>query len=242
MLSKYQGESEKYIRSLFSYARSLPSAIIFFDGNVIDLLHHLRIKIKWKTRRINENLFHLIPRFSFIEFDSVAISRGGVDEGTQNRRILAELLLQLSFNKESQQDVSRSFDQNRISRGDIIKRLIKHLSFELYPIFYMIGHLKDTKVNLRASTRDPNRINHHSGPMQPQFSTNTSTQRSFHPSRSISAPLCSSAVFPSAVEDISPLEDVGLENDLTHESFGKVVVIAGNLIIAVKYIESVSTK
>ena len=31
ILSKYQGESERYVRTLFEEARKLPRAIIFFD-------------------------------------------------------------------------------------------------------------------------------------------------------------------------------------------------------------------
>lgn len=33
ILSKYQGESEKTVRSLFEFARTLPRVVIFFDGD-----------------------------------------------------------------------------------------------------------------------------------------------------------------------------------------------------------------
>ena len=33
VLSKYHGESERYLRGVFDKARSLPRAVIFFDGN-----------------------------------------------------------------------------------------------------------------------------------------------------------------------------------------------------------------
>lgn len=61
ILSKYQGESEKYMKNLFKKAHTVPRAIIFFD-----------------------------------EFDAIAMTRGGADEGAQGRRLLAELLLQLT--------------------------------------------------------------------------------------------------------------------------------------------------
>lgn len=53
ILSKYQGESERFLQNLFEEARKQPRAIIFFD-----------------------------------EFDSLAVSRGGADEGAQARRLL----------------------------------------------------------------------------------------------------------------------------------------------------------
>lgn len=73
ILSKFQGESERFIRDLFASARrntgtSGTKSIIFFD-----------------------------------EFDSIALSRGSSGEDTQNsRRILAELLLQLTCEKQRQ--------------------------------------------------------------------------------------------------------------------------------------------
>lgn len=33
VLSKYHGESERYLRGVFERARTLPRAVIFFDGN-----------------------------------------------------------------------------------------------------------------------------------------------------------------------------------------------------------------
>jgi vacuolar protein-sorting-associated protein 4 len=32
VLSKYQGESERYLKTVFQRARSQPRAIVFFDG------------------------------------------------------------------------------------------------------------------------------------------------------------------------------------------------------------------
>lgn len=67
ILSKYQGESERYISNLFKLARQSTKAIIFFD-----------------------------------EFDSIATSRGGAnDDGGQCRRLLAELLLQLTDQQQA---------------------------------------------------------------------------------------------------------------------------------------------
>ena len=43
----------------------------------------------------------------FDEFDSIALSRGGSDEGCQGRRVLAELLLQISFTKDQQKQRQR---------------------------------------------------------------------------------------------------------------------------------------
>ena len=68
ILSKYQGESERFIRDTFRRARAFPRAILFFD-----------------------------------EFDSIAMTRNRstIDEGN-SRRLLSELLIQLSFNRQIQ--------------------------------------------------------------------------------------------------------------------------------------------
>eukprot|EP01041_Mallomonas_annulata_P012929 gene12929-27274_t len=65
VLSKYHGESERYLSGVFEKARQTKKAIIFFD-----------------------------------EFDSIATARGGSDDSGQHRRLLAELLLQLTYNKQ----------------------------------------------------------------------------------------------------------------------------------------------
>jgi SpoVK/Ycf46/Vps4 family AAA+-type ATPase len=88
VLSKYQGDSERYLRSVFDAARSVSTgrAIVFFDGELTYLvieIHHA----------------------SFCtEFDSIALARGGADEGAQARRLLSELLVQLTHNKTLQQE------------------------------------------------------------------------------------------------------------------------------------------
>eukprot|EP01034_Spumella_vulgaris_P028175 gene28175-34991_t len=82
VLSKYQGDSERYLRGVFDSARAVPTgkAIVFFD-----------------------------------EFDSIALARGGADEGAQARRLLSELLLQLTHNK-TLQDESRA-NESTIGQG-----------------------------------------------------------------------------------------------------------------------------
>lgn len=68
ILSKYQGESERYLRDTFQRARDRPKAIIFFD-----------------------------------EFDAIAMTRNrsNIDEGN-SRRLLSELLIQLTLNRQMQ--------------------------------------------------------------------------------------------------------------------------------------------
>ncbi len=39
------------------------------------------------------------------EFDSIALARGGADEGAQARRLLSELLVQLTHNKALQEEM-----------------------------------------------------------------------------------------------------------------------------------------
>ena len=66
ILSKYQGDSERYLRDTFEAARKAKRAIIFFD-----------------------------------EFDSIAIARSGSSsEEGNSRRLLSELLIQLTHNKQ----------------------------------------------------------------------------------------------------------------------------------------------
>jgi SpoVK/Ycf46/Vps4 family AAA+-type ATPase len=36
VLSKYHGESERYLRGVFERARTLPRAVIFFDGEAFE--------------------------------------------------------------------------------------------------------------------------------------------------------------------------------------------------------------
>jgi len=52
-----------------------------------------------------------------IEFDSIAIARGGTDEGGQSRRLLAELLLQLTNNKSVAQISSDHDSPISLQRG-----------------------------------------------------------------------------------------------------------------------------
>lgn len=68
ILSKYQGESERYVRDAFQKARDRPKAVLFFD-----------------------------------EFDAIAMTRNrsNIDEGN-SRRLLSELLIQLSLNRQLQ--------------------------------------------------------------------------------------------------------------------------------------------
>ena len=68
VLSKYHGESERFLSRLFEAARQVDRAVIFLD-----------------------------------EFDSIACSRGGGEDGAQSRRLLSELLLQLTHQKQLQQ-------------------------------------------------------------------------------------------------------------------------------------------
>jgi SpoVK/Ycf46/Vps4 family AAA+-type ATPase len=81
VLSKYQGESERYLRDLFDNAQRLRKAIIFFD-----------------------------------EFDSIAVARGrlGSEEG-HSRRLLAELLIQLSYNRQKFQPSTREDESKQSS-------------------------------------------------------------------------------------------------------------------------------
>eukprot|EP01040_Poterioochromonas_malhamensis_P001055 gene1055-1119_t len=66
ILSKYHGESEKFLSNIFDYIKSLENAVLFID-----------------------------------EIDSIATSRISMQDNIQSRRILSELLLQLSnFRKE----------------------------------------------------------------------------------------------------------------------------------------------
>jgi SpoVK/Ycf46/Vps4 family AAA+-type ATPase len=90
ILSKYQGESERYLRDVFDKARHFDKAIIFFD-----------------------------------EFDSIAISRtgGGSEEG-HSRRLLAELLIQLSQNRQLH---SRNIASNEETKLEISETSISAL-------------------------------------------------------------------------------------------------------------------
>lgn len=69
LLSKYQGDSERFLKQLFQEARSVDRSVIFFD-----------------------------------EFDSIAVVRGS-DDGAQSRRILSELLLQMTNQKQISQQL-----------------------------------------------------------------------------------------------------------------------------------------
>ena len=44
-----------------------------------------------------------------LEFDSIATSRGLSEEGTNNRRLLAELLLQLTLHKQKGRKIDHLF-------------------------------------------------------------------------------------------------------------------------------------
>ena len=101
MLSKYQGESEKYLKCLFEVTRKHEKAIIFFD-----------------------------------EFDSIAMSRGSTDEGggIQARRLISELLLQLTHHKELQSTSSMNIaiiaSTNRLD--DLDEAIVRRFSLKLY--------------------------------------------------------------------------------------------------------------
>ncbi len=101
MLSKYQGESEKYLKYLFEVTRTHERAIIFFD-----------------------------------EFDSIAISRSAADEGggIQARRLISELLLQLTQHKEMQSTASMNIaiiaSTNRLE--DLDEAIVRRFSLKLY--------------------------------------------------------------------------------------------------------------
>lgn len=84
ILSKYQGQSEKFISDIFRQARRQSRSLVFFDGEII------RLEI------YNYPIYAL-----YIEFDSIATSRGNLDDSTNSRRILAEILLQLNDFKSS---------------------------------------------------------------------------------------------------------------------------------------------
>lgn len=93
VLSKYQGESERYLKSVFQQARAQGKAIIFFDGKVF--VGFLRASANSSTS--------MMPT----EFDSIASSRGGGNDesgggGVQARRLLSELLMQMSRSKQLQ--------------------------------------------------------------------------------------------------------------------------------------------
>jgi len=84
ILSKYVGESERTLRSIFSEASRCVGeggggSIIFFD-----------------------------------EFDSIALCRGGSDEGIQARRLLSELLLQMTLLRQNANAAQTNFVRNGI--------------------------------------------------------------------------------------------------------------------------------
>lgn len=86
ILSKYQGESERYLSNLFTEARSQGRAIIFFDGKSLYMHSYFRSSIIGATY--------------YSEFDCIAITRGCSEEGLQCRRLLSELLLQLTHQQQ----------------------------------------------------------------------------------------------------------------------------------------------
>lgn len=55
-----------------------------------------------------ESIIHYYRLPSRVEFDSIAATRGGLEDGMSSRRLLSELLLQLTEQKQIQAQESRA--------------------------------------------------------------------------------------------------------------------------------------
>jgi hypothetical protein len=130
VLSKYHGESEKFISNIFRVARQLEiPSIIFFDGkhfsaNSNALTH--RLVFCELTRLID----FCIPTYSVvvlmgadhIEIDSIATTRDHADASLQSKRILSELLIQMSLQRQI--DEAGCTEQTRLQSQCIISQIL----------------------------------------------------------------------------------------------------------------------
>jgi hypothetical protein len=89
-----KGESERSLRNLFKTARNSGRSIIFFDGT-------LQISMTRTVWLYSITFTANIDNLS-LEIDSIAMARGGFDEGNQSRRLLSELLMLISEQKQIQ--------------------------------------------------------------------------------------------------------------------------------------------
>lgn len=92
-------------KTLLAQAAAAEAGADFFSICPSDILSKYMGESEVKLKRLFETARASAKAVIFFdELDSIALSRGSADDGAQARRLLSELLLQMSLNKQKQQD------------------------------------------------------------------------------------------------------------------------------------------